>query len=68
MDTTMKIKGADKKEPSSAMEVLVKSFANDVNQLLSKHEGGAHTALADVEMTIEVFERGLDLVRSMLYN
>lgn len=68
MDTTMKIKGADKKEPSSAMEVLVKSFANDVNQLLSKHEGGAHTALADVEMTIEVFERGLNLVRSMLYN
>lgn len=66
MDTTKKIKGADKVKPSSAMEVLVKTFANDVNQLLSKHESGAHSALTDVEMTIEVFERGLNLIRSMI--
>jgi DNA polymerase III epsilon subunit-like protein len=66
LDNTKKIKGADKVKPSSAMEVLVKTFANDVNQLLAKHESGAHSALTDVEMTIEVFERGLNLIRSMI--
>lgn len=46
---------------SAALGNVAKGFANDVNQLKEKLKG-AHDAVVDCEITIEVLERGLGMV------